>query len=291
MNEKTALRRALLDRRRGITPERSRAAGIALLARARDAGLLDAVSPGMGLADKGLLDAGAPGVGLPDAGSPDADLTDADLTDAGLADAGWADAGSIDAGASGAAPQEAAVRGASGRRAPTVAAFEPIRGEIDTTPLIDAWLAAGVQVIVPASTTHVAWRRLRPTRRCGADAAGGARGAADDGTAADGRHENDGRAGADATELDPYALAEADLVFVPALAVDADGTRLGRGGGWYDRALARRASHARVVAVCWPWECVDRLPREPHDAPVDAALTPARVMPTGTWRPRCHGAD
>lgn len=271
MNEKTALRRALLDRRRAITPERSRAAGIALLARARDAGLLDAVSPGMGLLDKGLLDAG----------SPDADL----------ADAGSADAGSIDTGTSGAAPQEAAGRGAAGRRAPTVAAFEPIRGEIDTTPLIDAWLAAGVRVIVPASMTHVAWRRLRPTRRCGADAAGDARGAADDGTTADGRHENDDRAGADATELGPDALAEADLVLVPALAVDAAGTRLGRGGGWYDRALARRAAHARVVAVCWPWECVDRLPREPHDAPVDAALTPARVMPTGTWRPRCHGAD
>lgn len=286
MNEKTALRRALLDRRRGITPERSRAAGIALLARARDAGLLDAVSPGTGLADKGLLDAGSPDAGLADRGWADAGSPDADLVDRGLTDAG-----SIDAGASGAAPQEAAGRGASGRRAPTVAAFEPIRGEIDTTPLIDAWLAAGVRVIVPASMTHVAWRRLRPTRRCAPDAAGDARGAADDGTTADGRHENDDRAGADATELGPDALAEADLVLVPALAVDAAGTRLGRGGGWYDRALAHRAPHARVVAVCWPWECVDRLPREPHDAPVDAALTPARVMPTGTWRPRCHGAD
>ena len=62
---------------------------------------------------------------------------------------------------------------------------------------------------------------------------------------------------------------------VPAFAVDEHGFRLGRGGGWYDRALLRRSATARVIAVCWPWETTDTtVPHEPHDIPVDGTLTP-----------------
>lgn len=55
----------------------------------------------------------------------------------------------------------------------------------------------------------------------------------------------------------PEALKDAGLIIVPAFAVDHEGFRLGRGGGWYDRALEYRAIGARVVAVCWPWEPTD----------------------------------
>lgn len=66
-----------------------------------------------------------------------------------------------------------------------------------------------------------------------------------------------------------------ELIIVPAFAVDEHGFRLGRGGGWYDRALEHRSSTARVVAVCWPWEPTDEtVPHEPHDIPVDGVLTP-----------------
>jgi 5-formyltetrahydrofolate cyclo-ligase len=62
------------------------------------------------------------------------------------------------------------------------------------------------------------------------------------------------------------------VVFLPAQAVDRHGTRLGRGKGCYDRALARTT--ARTVALVHPWEVLDEaLPAEPHDHPVDAALT------------------
>ena len=73
----------------------------------------------------------------------------------------------------------------------------------------------------------------------------------------------------------PEALTSAELIIVPAFAVDEHGFRLGRGGGWYDRALEHRSSTARVVAVCWPWEPTDEtVPHEPHDIPVDGVLTP-----------------
>jgi 5-formyltetrahydrofolate cyclo-ligase len=73
--------------------------------------------------------------------------------------------------------------------------------------------------------------------------------------------------------LGPDAVAGCDLVLVPALAVDASGTRLGRGGGSYDRALARTG--ARTIALLYDGELVDALPAEPHDVRVRAAVTPA----------------
>ena len=71
------------------------------------------------------------------------------------------------------------------------------------------------------------------------------------------------------------ALAEADVVVVPALAVAADGTRLGRGGGYYDRALAHARPGAVLVAVVFDDELVAELPAGPHDRRVDAVVTPS----------------
>ncbi|MBS9534646.1 5-formyltetrahydrofolate cyclo-ligase [Mycobacterium sp. M1] len=78
--------------------------------------------------------------------------------------------------------------------------------------------------------------------------------------------------------LPPAALADADLVVVPALAVDRRGGRLGRGAGYYDRSLALRAPRARLVAVVRDAELVDELPVEPHDVPMTHALTPGRGL-------------
>jgi 5-formyltetrahydrofolate cyclo-ligase len=72
------------------------------------------------------------------------------------------------------------------------------------------------------------------------------------------------------------ALQAAEVVLVPALAVDARGIRLGRGGGYYDRALARLAPSALVVALLYEGELCEQLPALPYDQPVRAALTPTR---------------
>ena len=78
--------------------------------------------------------------------------------------------------------------------------------------------------------------------------------------------------------LPETALAEADLVLVPALAVDRRGVRLGRGRGFYDRSLGGRSPHARLIAVVRDAEFVEALPAEPHDVPMTDALTPNRGL-------------
>ncbi|CAM5240594.1 5-formyltetrahydrofolate cyclo-ligase OS=Streptomyces albaduncus OX=68172 GN=FHS32_003783 PE=3 SV=1 [Streptomyces griseoloalbus] len=73
-------------------------------------------------------------------------------------------------------------------------------------------------------------------------------------------------------------------MLLPGLSVDARGMRLGRGGGSYDRVLAR-LERARVrpalVVLLYDGEVVERVPREPHDRPVDAVVTPSGVRRFG----------
>ncbi len=71
------------------------------------------------------------------------------------------------------------------------------------------------------------------------------------------------------------AVARADAVFVPALAVDQAGNRLGRGGGSYDRALSRVGPLIPLIALIYDDELVDHVPAEPHDVPVRATVSPA----------------
>jgi len=71
--------------------------------------------------------------------------------------------------------------------------------------------------------------------------------------------------------LGPSAIG----VVVPALAVDHFGFRLGRGGGYYDRALAHARPDAVLVTVVFDEERFAELPREIHDRPVTAVVTPS----------------
>jgi 5-formyltetrahydrofolate cyclo-ligase len=76
------------------------------------------------------------------------------------------------------------------------------------------------------------------------------------------------------------AVARADVVLAPALAVDQAGNRLGRGGGSYDRALARVGPLIPVIALLYDAELLSHVPAEPHDTPVRAAVRPAAGI---TW--------
>ncbi|WP_307796579.1 5-formyltetrahydrofolate cyclo-ligase [Actinomadura barringtoniae] len=71
------------------------------------------------------------------------------------------------------------------------------------------------------------------------------------------------------------AVASADVVLVPALAVDRSGMRLGRGGGSYDRALARVGPAILTIGLVYDAELVETLPAEPHDHRVRAVATPS----------------
>jgi 5-formyltetrahydrofolate cyclo-ligase len=72
------------------------------------------------------------------------------------------------------------------------------------------------------------------------------------------------------------AIASADLVIVPALAVGRDGHRLGRGAGCYDRALARVGPAVPTIALLYEAELLDTVPAEPHDQRVRAVAQPMR---------------
>jgi 5-formyltetrahydrofolate cyclo-ligase len=75
---------------------------------------------------------------------------------------------------------------------------------------------------------------------------------------------------------------EVGIVLVPGLAFDRNGTRLGRGKGHYDRLLARLPRTAARLGTGHAWQVVEPpvapLPREPHDVPMTALLTPQGVM-------------
>ena len=135
----------------------------------------------------------------------------------------------------------------------TIAAFVGVRSEPSTVPLLEAMHARGVHVLLPVllADMDLDWAVFT--------------GAAD---LVEGRLRMLEPAG---PALGPEAIATADLVLVPALAVDRSGRRLGQGGGSYDRALPRTS--APVVAVVFDDEVLDTLPTETHDRSVDGVLT------------------
>ena len=72
----------------------------------------------------------------------------------------------------------------------------------------------------------------------------------------------------------PGTVARADVVLVPALAVDARGYRLGRGGGSYDRALARVGGQVPTIALLYDDELLAAVPTDAHDQRVRLAARP-----------------
>jgi 5-formyltetrahydrofolate cyclo-ligase len=141
----------------------------------------------------------------------------------------------------------------------TVALYVARSSEPDTGPLLDWLLATGREVLLPVlyDDNDLGWGRA--AARAGLVA---------------------GRLGLQEPPVDlgPAAITRADLVICPALAVDRVGVRLGRGGGSYDRALARLPAGTPAWAAVHDWELVDTLPADPHDRPVRAALTPTRLV-------------
>ena len=77
--------------------------------------------------------------------------------------------------------------------------------------------------------------------------------------------------GKDADDLVP------DVIFVPLLAFDEAGGRLGQGGGYYDRWMADHR-HTWRIGLAWDTQAVDRVPGEPHDMGLHMVVTPTRVV-------------
>ncbi len=71
---------------------------------------------------------------------------------------------------------------------------------------------------------------------------------------------------------------EIDLVIVPGVAFDIHGFRLGRGGGYYDRYLARFSRNTATIGVCFDIQFVEEIPTEPTDIAVHAVVSDRRAV-------------
>ncbi|MFF7675014.1 5-formyltetrahydrofolate cyclo-ligase [Actinacidiphila glaucinigra] len=151
-------------------------------------------------------------------------------------------------------------------QARTVAAYVSMGGEPGTRALLDLLRARGERVLLPVllPDNDLDWALY--------EGSGGLL------RAARGLYEPTG------PRLGPDAVTRADAVLLPGLAVDGRGLRLGRGGGSYDRVLARldaAGATPALVVLLYAHEVLERVPDEPHDRPVDAVVTPEGVRRFG----------
>lgn len=142
----------------------------------------------------------------------------------------------------------------------TVAAYASVGGEPGTARLIAALQGRGVRVLLPVVAPD---RVLDWAEHPGSAGAALAR--------VRGLLEPPG------PRLGPDALQGAAVVLAPALAVSPTGHRLGYGGGYYDRALARVASDTPVAVLLHADEVGLDVPTEPHDRPVTHVVSPDGV--------------
>jgi 5-formyltetrahydrofolate cyclo-ligase len=140
-----------------------------------------------------------------------------------------------------------------------ICAYVPVGTEPGGPTLVSALVDAGHEVllpVVPRERGPLEWARF-------------------DGTFARGPLGLREPAG---ERLGVEAIGTAALVLVPGLAVDRRGIRLGRGAGYYDRSLP--FARAPLVMLLHDDELVERLPADPHDHPVTAALVPKAGLVT-----------
>lgn len=135
----------------------------------------------------------------------------------------------------------------------SVAGYYPTDTEFDVMPLLQTLRLAGVATGLPRMLGHgkplefKLWQKGEPLR----DAQYGIK-----------------EPLASAPPFTPH------IVLCPLLGFDAKGTRLGYGGGYYDRTLALMPA-ALAIGVAFDEQEVDHIPSEAHDRPLDAVLTPS----------------
>jgi 5-formyltetrahydrofolate cyclo-ligase len=133
-----------------------------------------------------------------------------------------------------------------------IAAYWPIRDEIDSKPLLLSLMDAGVTVCLPVTVgenvplVFRVWEPDAPLFEAGF------------GT------------------LAPGALAPAaapDILVIPMLGFDRTGTRLGYGRGYYDRTIAAFENKPLLVGYAFSAQELPDIPREDHDIPLNMLVT------------------
>jgi 5-formyltetrahydrofolate cyclo-ligase len=150
------------------------------------------------------------------------------------------------------------------RDAKTIALFAPLPTEPDIHPLIEEAWAQKKRVVLPrmfrdGDVPHLDWHAV---------------------TAWDEVIEPGpfGLREPDHLRCPRIEIAELDCVFVPGLAFDPRGLRLGRGGGYYDSFLARAPKKISRFGLMFACQRIEKLPREPHDQALPAIVTEDGVV-------------
>ena len=139
----------------------------------------------------------------------------------------------------------------SGIAAPAVSVYWPIRGELDLRAWMHALFESGVRVALPAALAlaqPLVFREWRPGARL-------ARGPWNIPHPADGK------------------LIVPNIVIAPVVGFDLQGYRLGYGGGFFDRTLARLDPKPLTIGVGYPGAELRTIFPQPHDIPMDWVVT------------------
>ena len=142
-----------------------------------------------------------------------------------------------------------------------VAAYWPIRDELDVKPVLTRLMDDGQPVCLPVVVGDGLPLELRLWQPGAALYPSGFGTLAPD-------------------ELAP--IVEPDMILMPLLGFDKHGTRLGYGGGYYDRTLTRLTKKPKLVGFAFALQEFDHIPRDNHDVPLDAVVTENGVTRFGT---------
>ena len=143
------------------------------------------------------------------------------------------------------------------RQAATVCCYVALPYEVQTRRMIEEMLKSGKRVVVPVTRPDSKRLWLSEVRDPDRDLAPGAFGVPEPVP----------------TARRPVPARELDLVFVPGLAFDRRGHRLGHGHGYFDRFLAHLPEATPTVGLAFRFQLLDRLPADSHDRAVHMVLT------------------
>ncbi|HMN95088.1 MAG TPA: 5-formyltetrahydrofolate cyclo-ligase [Phycisphaerales bacterium] len=146
-------------------------------------------------------------------------------------------------------------------------AFLPLRLEVDLTELLRLRIASGGRVAVPRVVEMS--DRIEPVELTSVEPAS---------------LDSDRFGVPTPRGAVPVSTEALGAVLVPGLAFDDEGRRLGRGGGHYDRFLARLPRTVRRIGICFGLQRVERVPEERHDRRVECVVTEEGITYSRTPR-------
>jgi len=151
------------------------------------------------------------------------------------------------------------------KKAKTVLLYLGIKTEFDPTPLVEAALSMEKTVVLPRILKGENRLEIRQVQSLDQNCIPGVWGL---------REPNP----VTCPEITPLQL---DFILVPGVAFDLKGNRMGYGAGFYDRLLSSPDLRAPRVSALFPEQCVDQVPHEPHDQPVDILVLPNQILRVG----------